>query len=564
VAFRAPKQGVYATGRGTYNTSKRTFSGKGPAPAGSRKVRERSYSEVPTVTKSTGPTGTRYAATAFSSRQAASRATARARRASRRVARITSVRQRRHAVPRGTKPRYYVGKPTAGTPTLAELGRARSKETLGINKAGYVTTPKVRQVSGRLHHLESKARQSGGPLPGLGRAESRVARKVLRQGRGEPYKLKLAAAETGLVESGFKNLPGGDADSEGWRQERASLYPNPRNVRAGAQRFFAEAKAQSGTTAGELAANVQRPAEQYRGRYDERKPEAAAIVKAVEHGTLKPAQRAKLRETQIKARKLGLRPGDASSLAPVGKPSRKLVKRVVVAETAMREVEGTPYVWGGGHGAFTASGGLDCSGAVSYVLHKVAPGRVKAPLTSGAMGSVLAPGPGALTVFYNAGHTFLRLINRKGEAEYWGTSVGDSGAGGLTRHPTPSAAYLSQYSVGHVPGMGRKQALQLGAAPGAIGSFPGMALSASGTTATIKAGAGTTREQPGFSKGPITLAQRFTRAKRKLKALGAPLDGKPKEAEVHPILKELMEKYGSAGPAPTKSKLEAARVAARA
>jgi hypothetical protein len=116
-------------------------------------------------------------------------------------------------------------------------------------------------------------------------------------------------------------------------------------------------------------------------------------------------------------------------------------------------------------------------------------------------------------------HTFLRLGN-----EYWGTSVGDSGAGGLGPHPTPSASYLASYHVGHVPGLGKKQALQLGFNPTTPTSFPGMTLSSSGTSATIDSGAGATVGKPGFSSKPIQLTarQKYNRANKKLKAISTP------------------------------------------
>src|SRR5262245_20066361 len=94
--------------------------------------------------------------------------------------------------------------------------------------------------------------------------DPRVARIVRNRGRkaGATREQMLAAFATGLVESGMTNIQGGDADSSGWRQERASLYPNPNDVRASADRFFAEAKQfdTPGFAPGDLAANVQRPA----------------------------------------------------------------------------------------------------------------------------------------------------------------------------------------------------------------------------------------------------------------------------------------------------------------
>lgn len=350
------KGGYAAPGRGVVSTDRKgrkTHVGPGPTPAGVKKVKAR----PPQIT-TVSPTG-KIATTGFPTPQAASVARKQARSSQRRVRRIEAqqasalgfhrrtqqraservsqpslalskrdapistktvisskalgpgspkARDLRAPVP-SYKPPKFQGAKTVGTPTLGSLQKAQSKGLLRTNRKGYVTTPAVRKVSGTLRRLESKARRSVGPLPGLTPQQSKVARTVLRRGvkAGATRKEKLAAAETGLVESHFENLPGGTSDSQGWRQERASIYPNPRNVKAGAQRFFSEAKEQSGATAGELAANVQRPAEQYRGRYDEERPKANAIVKAFERGGLKPAQQRKLAATQAKARKLGLK-----------------------------------------------------------------------------------------------------------------------------------------------------------------------------------------------------------------------------------------------------------------
>lgn len=102
-----------------------------------------------------------------------------------------------------------------------------------------------------------------------------------RRNRATPKEVK-AAIETGLVESNLQNLSGGDADSAGWRQERASLYKDPTNLRASVDRFFQETKAVRGKygTAGALAAAVQRPRADLRGRYQEVSGEAEKLLGA--------------------------------------------------------------------------------------------------------------------------------------------------------------------------------------------------------------------------------------------------------------------------------------------
>jgi len=111
----------------------------------------------------------------------------------------------------------------------------------------------------------------------------RIAGRIVKigRGRGATRKEILSALETGLVESGLRNLNYGDADSKGWRQERQQFYSNPTNVRASINRYFdetAKAGRGKGITAGELAARVQRPREDLRGRYHERKAEAKTLL----------------------------------------------------------------------------------------------------------------------------------------------------------------------------------------------------------------------------------------------------------------------------------------------
>jgi hypothetical protein len=107
-----------------------------------------------------------------------------------------------------------------------------------------------------------------------------VIDEILRQGARQPRKYVLAALATGRVESNFRNLAGGDRDSVGWRQERASLYRNPRNLKASVRRFYQEAAAHDhGQNAGRLTADVQRPAAQFRGRYGQVMGEAKTIYR---------------------------------------------------------------------------------------------------------------------------------------------------------------------------------------------------------------------------------------------------------------------------------------------
>jgi hypothetical protein len=125
------------------------------------------------------------------------------------------------------------------------------------------------------------------------------------------------------------------------------------------------------------------------------------------------------------------------ALAPPSAPDR--IKRVIAAAN---EIVGTPYIWGGGHGAWH-SPGYDCSGAVSYAL--AGGGFLSAPLTSVGLETWGAPGPGKwLTVYANSVHTFAVVDGLR-----WDT-VGDAAGSGPRWHPL--LADTSGFVARHPPG----------------------------------------------------------------------------------------------------------------
>jgi cell wall-associated NlpC family hydrolase len=86
--------------------------------------------------------------------------------------------------------------------------------------------------------------------------------------------------------------------------------------------------------------------------------------------------------------------------APANAP--EAVKRVIQAGNLIAR---SPYLWGGGHGAWQDRG-YDCSGSVSYAL--AAGGMLGTTQTSGQLMNWGAPGPGRwLTVYANGGHVFM-------------------------------------------------------------------------------------------------------------------------------------------------------------
>jgi peptidoglycan hydrolase-like protein with peptidoglycan-binding domain len=99
-----------------------------------------------------------------------------------------------------------------------------------------------------------------------------------------------------------------------------------------------------------------------------------------------------------------------------------------------------PYVWGGGHGSFVASG-YDCSGSVSYVLH--AGGLLSAPEDSSALESYGAPGPGQhVTIYANSGHAWMTIDGRRFD-------TGDGGGSRWKSTPRSAAGFVVRHPVGY-------------------------------------------------------------------------------------------------------------------
>ena len=124
--------------------------------------------------------------------------------------------------------------------------------------------------------------------------------------------------------------------------------------------------------------------------------------------------------------------GDGTAVVPIDAP---MPVRAVIA--AGNRIATTPYVWGGGHGGWSA-GGYDCSGSVSYALH--GGGLLAGPLTSGGLMSWGFPGRGRwITVYAHGTHTFmvvagLRYDTSGASPSRWQRSTRPS-SGFAIRHP---------------------------------------------------------------------------------------------------------------------------------
>jgi hypothetical protein len=88
-------------------------------------------------------------------------------------------------------------------------------------------------------------------------------------------------------------------------------------------------------------------------------------------------------------------------------------------------IVGKPYIYGGGHQAFTASG-YDCSGTVSYALH--GGNLVASPLDSGEFESWGLPGRGLwISVFANGGHAYMNIAGIRLDTSSAGDPSGKQG-----------------------------------------------------------------------------------------------------------------------------------------
>jgi peptidoglycan hydrolase-like protein with peptidoglycan-binding domain len=129
-------------------------------------------------------------------------------------------------------------------------------------------------------------------------------------------------------------------------------------------------------------------------------------------------------------------------LSSAGAVRRTVPRHVVLLRRAVAagdRIARLPYIYGGGHGSFNASG-YDCSGSVSYVLHAM--GRLSRPMDSSELMSYGSPGPGRhVTIYANPGHAFMVIDGRRfdtsgrtGSGSRW-QADDRSSAGYTVRHP---------------------------------------------------------------------------------------------------------------------------------
>jgi hypothetical protein len=111
---------------------------------------------------------------------------------------------------------------------------------------------------------------------------------------------------------------------------------------------------------------------------------------------------------------------DGMAAAPLGAP---LAVRAAI--WAGNLIVGLPYIYGGGHAAFTASG-YDCSGTVSFALHGAS--LLKTPMDSSDFMSWGSSGTGQwITIFTNPSHVYMNIAGIRLDTSREGDPTGLAG-----------------------------------------------------------------------------------------------------------------------------------------
>lgn len=131
------------------------------------------------------------------------------------------------------------------------------------------------------------------------------------------------------------------------------------------------------------------------------------------------------------------------AVAPKGAP--KVIKKMIKAGNQIRDKR---YKWGGGHGGGWKDNGYDCSGSVSYVLHKA--GLLDYPLVSGDLAKWGEPGTSAwIAIYANKEHVFMVADGLRFDTSY--ITDGDKSGPGWSEYMRP----VKGFKVRHPSGIGK-------------------------------------------------------------------------------------------------------------
>lgn len=275
------------------------------------------------------------------------------------------------------------------------------------------------------------------------------------QQRGEDEVVIVSALAAALVESDLHNLASeavpesktypndgvapGDYDSVNLFQQRASVWGDQAGGIEGLMDpakqinwYYDTAAGVPHESAGQIAADVERPAAEYRGKYAERESEAVEYYERLSGnaaGSLAAGSDA-----------CGAGGGKLGDVPANGDVGRRIL---AAAQTGF----GLPYVWGGGNTQGPTNGlsatdplGYDCSGLTQFAVYEGTGGQVELPRTAATQGhsDLLTEvawddaQPGDL-LFYGAGdfhHVSIYSGEKNGEdmqyeAQTFGVPVGE-------------------------------------------------------------------------------------------------------------------------------------------
>jgi cell wall-associated NlpC family hydrolase len=277
--------------------------------------------------------------------------------------------------------------------------------------------------------------------------------------RGLPKQLPVMAS---LVESGVKNLNYGDADSVGFFQMRVGTWNQgaykgfPEKPELQIKWFLDQAEAvkkqrmargQSVTDPhqfGDWIADIERPAEQYRGRYGMRLGEANGLLaKAADSA---PAGGAGAVADQAAAAPAPVAPAAAADVAAsaAGGGGGGAGPQALAALKEAEKYKGTAYKWGGS----TPQTGFDCSGLAQWAYAKAGiqiPRVTDAQFTAGNGTPVDRSHlkPGDLIFFGKPGNIYHVAISMGGDKFLHAPKTGD-----VVKVASLNESYFSQNFAG--------------------------------------------------------------------------------------------------------------------
>lgn len=344
---------------------------------------------------------------------------------------------------------------------------------------------------------------SGCPVARLNPAQQHVARQIISEGHriGAPRHVIKVAVATWLTENPSL-VSGGDRDSEGPFQQRPSTGwgPASESNRTDARQFYQHAIPlfHRGVRGGQLAQAVQRSA--YPGRYQPNLRTAGSILRGMSGMTqaapqtttqqqvvrqaaptvalqnpLQPAvplaspvlpdqrpgeterRKAKKTEGVVPMNQQGQVVKETTTTTPAPVQPQKGVLAPFKAAARALEKQHLPYTWGGGHSpSGRPAPGLDCSGAVRWVLNKA--GINTPSMVASQFKSYGKPGPGLVTIYASDRHVFMKIGNK-----FFGTSrTNPAGGPGIIEGGEDTGGY----TVRHIPLSGdQAQALAKQAKP---------------------------------------------------------------------------------------------------